>query len=108
MITTPNPYDKKGIQYGVYMTPNTKKLYAFGESSTMELQQIFKQRPTQTKVPPNAASKKPPRPSQVGYQTMPANALSQGLLDPSEGSGQPDVKKALLNFINNSDEDDKN
>jgi hypothetical protein len=34
-ITTPNPYDKKTLQVGTaQMTPNTKKLYAFGESSS--------------------------------------------------------------------------
>lgn len=40
-IITPTPYDKKNIsmagQVGTYMTPNTRKLYAFGESSTYEL-----------------------------------------------------------------------
>ena len=40
---TPSLYDQRNMnsgiyQSGVYMTPNTKKLYAFGESSTFELQ----------------------------------------------------------------------
>jgi hypothetical protein len=36
-MQTPNPYDYKGISSNYLMTPNTKKLFAFGESSANDL-----------------------------------------------------------------------
>ena len=69
-----------------YMTPNTKKLYAFGESSSIELQSIFR---SNAQVPnTNKNFMKPPRPqggnnsvSQILAETKDANNMKQVLVE---------------------------
>ena len=45
-VTTPMPYDRfrLGDQYSV-LTPNSRKLFNFGESNQRDLQEVFRSNP---------------------------------------------------------------
>lgn len=110
-VNTPMPYDRfrLGEQHSI-LTPNTRKLYEFGESNQRDLHEVFRSNPAQviqhsqnvnTSTQASLLTSKPQRPH--GHSNLGQNASEHQQLGNSEAS--KDMKSNLLSMINNSAND---